>query len=69
MRASLIILGIFLMVVGVLCYWSTAELEILGITVVDNPVAFLSRFKPYFYIPLVSGVISFLLGLLPKGQE
>jgi len=64
MRASIVILGIAVVVVGLLSFWST-----INFVIFPNLFSFLSFLGPYSTYVMVIGVIMFLVGLIMKGGD
>lgn len=66
MKLSLIILGIFILIVGAFGYCiATVRLKI-GFITIPNPF---SAFQPLVWLILAVGAISLLLGIFWKGSE
>jgi len=64
MKNSIVILGICVVVVGLLSFWSTINWVIF-----PNLFSFLSFLGPYYHYIIVIGVIMFLVGLIMKGGD
>ena len=64
MKVSVVIFGIFVGVVGLFSFWSTANWVLIS-----NPFSFLDFFNPYYQYFIVGGVIIFLVGLALGGGK